>query len=260
MLNIGYQEQGSGYPLVLLHGFCETREIWADLSRNLAKHFRVITADLPGCGESDDAPPGFSLEDIGTIMLAWLEQLGIVQPVLVGHSLGGYVTLAMARQRPDYFAGIGLFHSTAAPDAAEKKENRNKAISFVQKHGVEPYTDAFVEGLFKDPNDQWIPGIRAEAAKTKAVTLTGYAGAMRDRVSSLEFLKSYQRPILFLAGEADELIPVEAIREQSAAARIPVFKIIKHAAHMGMLENEPESRIQIENFIRLSCEKIIAEH
>ena len=74
--------------------------------------------------------------------------------MLIGHSLGGYVALAMVEKRPDLFAGLGLFHSTAYADSAEKKQSRNKVIEFVNKNGAKAFTTNFITPLFADPQSR----------------------------------------------------------------------------------------------------------
>src|SRR6185295_19424601 len=144
MNRIYYEEKGNGRPLVLIHGFCETHEIWDRFAENLSGAFRVLLPDLPGFGKSSIPPTPFTVRDIGLLMLSWLDELQLEAPVIIGHSLGGYVVLAMANAQPGRFPGFGLFHSTAYADSEEKKENRNKVIDFVGRNGVQPFIDSYV--------------------------------------------------------------------------------------------------------------------
>ena len=132
-----FYEEGSGPPIVFLHGFCETHEIWKDFVKPLSTRFRVILIDLPGFGRSEILPTPFTIDDVGNTVANWLIENQVLKSILIGHSLGGYVTLSVAERHSQLLEGIGLFHSMAFEDTQEKKENRNKVIEFVRRNGVQ---------------------------------------------------------------------------------------------------------------------------
>lgn len=243
-----YRQLGKGFPIILIHGFCETHEIWHGFADELAKSFEIFVIDLPGFGKSPLPFSPFSIDDVGAIVAGWIDKTKIEHPVVIGHSLGGYVTLAMAKRNPEKFAGIGLFQSTAYPDSEEKKVNRNKVIDFVKTHGTDPYIDTFVPGLFYDKKHPAIRIVDRIARKTTRETLVAYAQAMRDRSSSIDFIRSYRQPILFLGGEQDGIIPAESIREQGRMASDSSVHLLKNTSNMAMYENREESRRLVENF------------
>jgi pimeloyl-ACP methyl ester carboxylesterase len=251
---VHHSENGAGRPLILIHGYCENHEIWSHFSALLAQNFKVITPDLPGFGKSPMPGVPLSIDAIGTDMLEWSRQWE--QPVVIGHSLGGYVTLAMVNQEPSLFPGFGLFHSTAYPDPVEKKANRNKVIDFVMRNGVAPFIDSFVLGLFYQKENQFLPEANRIAAQTSPEALVAYAAAMRDRPSYESVLKNFTKPILFIAGEKDSNIPTEQVLAQSKTARLPVFHVLNDVGHMGMFENEPESHKIVTNF-SVECQNFL---
>jgi pimeloyl-ACP methyl ester carboxylesterase len=248
-MSIYHQEKGTGHPLVLIHGFCETHEIWESMGDKLSDTYRVILPDLPGFGKSPLLPTPFTLQDIGLAMLGWLDDLHLDRPVVIGHSLGGYVAMAMVDDEPNRFPGFGLFHSTAYADSKEKKENRNKVIEFVTGNGVQPFVDTFVPGLFYQKENPHVMEIHQMASLTQAETLIAYTAAMRDRPARLTLLETFPKPILMIAGEQDALIPFEQSSEQSSLMKFPLFYGLKDAGHMGMFENEPKSTKIVRNFI-----------
>ena len=248
MSEIHYQEKGAGHPLVLIHGFCETNEIWDRFADKLSDTFRVLLPDLPGFGKSPLPPTPFSIMDIGLAILGWMDELHLDRPVVIGHSLGGYVTLAMADVQPVRFPGFGLFHSTAYADSEEKKENRNKVIDFVSRNGVQPFIDTFVPGLFYQKENPHVTEIHQIASLTPAETLVAYAAAMRDRPARLALLETFPKPILMIAGEHDAIIPYEQSSAQSGLMKFPLFYGLKDAGHMGMFENEPKTIKIVKNF------------
>jgi pimeloyl-ACP methyl ester carboxylesterase len=252
---IFFTDQGRGFPVILVHGFCETHDIWNAVSKNLSGKFRVLCPDLPGFGKSQSLPENFSITDVGTCMLNWLAALNIESCIVIGHSLGGYVALAMAEQQPDVLKAFGLFHSTAYADGAEKKLSRNKVMEFVAKHGVKPFIESFIPPLFYDQANPHIPAVVALALQTKLETLLSYTAAMRDRPDRTEVLQQFKNPILFIGGEMDGGITPASVQAQAQLASTPVVHILSSIAHMGMFESEGQTVEKMHQFLQEATKK-----
>lgn len=110
--SIHYVEQGpkDGTPVVLIHGLSgQLQHFTYGLSELLAKDFRVIAIDRPGCGYSTRENDEFSCPEAqGRMINEALDMLNVEKPILVGHSLGGSVALAMALDRPDQIGALAL--------------------------------------------------------------------------------------------------------------------------------------------------------
>lgn len=246
---IFYTDEGKGYPVVLIHGFCETHEIWKNFSKELSKDFRVLSVDLPGFGKSKLLPEGFSITDVGIQLVTWLKSLQVSSCVTIGHSLGGYVALAMAEQQPKLLQAFGLFHSTALADSEEKKESRNKVIEFVVKHGVVPFVESFIPPLFFDQTNSNIQSVVTRASQTRPETLMAYVRAMRDRPNRTAVLKSFAGRVLFIAGEKDNGIPLDSITKQANMTANPVLHTLPLAGHMGMFEAPGRTVEMVRTFV-----------
>jgi len=248
MGEIYYEERGKGFPLILIHGFCETNEIWDSFAERLSIDFKVITPDLPGFGKSPLTNSKISISGIASVLNCWLKDLKINKCLVIGHSLGGYVTLSMVDQEPDLIAGFGLFHSTAYSDSEEKKQTRNKVFEFVERNGVLPFVDTFVPGLFYLKDHPSVEKLYSIASKTRKETLLAYTLAMRDRLDHTLLLKSYSGDSLFLAGRYDSLIPWVVIEEQSQISRNAVFRILENSGHMGIFEDTDTAFKVVQSF------------
>ncbi|HTJ49540.1 MAG TPA: alpha/beta hydrolase [Cyclobacteriaceae bacterium] len=248
MPELSFQELGSGPTLLLIHGFPMNSEVWNEFRKPLSKHFHVITIDLPGFGTSSSLKEGFSIDDVAEIVIEWLEKKKINNCVVVGHSLGGYVALAMARKKPEMFAGVGLFHSTAQPDSDEKKVSRLKVVEFIERNGVLAFTSNFIPQLFADQEHPAIEKVRSIAIKSTSDTVKGYTLAMRNRPSSSDVLENFDKPVLFLAGSKDGGIPVETILHQASLCQRPDVQVLEGVAHMGMFENSDKTAAIIIQF------------
>ncbi len=255
MSSVSYRTMGNGKPVVLIHGFCESNQIWGVFANLLAQRYQLFVPDLPGFGASQLPSTPFSIDKVGEIMWEWLDKINVKNPVIVGHSLGGYVTLAMAHQRPDDIAGFSLFHSTAKPDTPEKKQNRDKVIAFVNKNGVAPYIETFVPGLFFNKESPAIKDVYPIAYGTPAATLVAYAEAMRDRPNRRSVLDDFDKPVLIIAGEKDEIIPLDTLMDQAIQLRKGRLSILSDTGHMGMLESTNRSVEIVTQFVG-ACQSV----
>jgi pimeloyl-ACP methyl ester carboxylesterase len=254
MENIFSRKFGKGQSVVLIHGFCEGHEIWNGFAEKLAESFEVYTIDLPGFGQSPLPATPFSISDVAGMVLSWINQENIVLPFLVGHSLGGYIALSMAQQAQAKMAGMCLFHSTPYPDDDDRKSNRTRVIEFVKKNGVDPFIDTYVPALFYDKKHPAIPIVDRIARKTSESTLVAYACAMRDRPSSIDLVKEFEKPLLTITGDNDNIISTKAALEFGRLAKISRIEILEKTGHMGMLEQPLEAYAILSDFISKSGE------
>lgn len=248
MVNLFFRERGSGPTVILLHGFPMHQKIWDRFASQLSKEFKVFTVDLPGFGESQGLSP-FTINDVGDRLLAWIQQRGIKNSTLIGHSLGGYVALSMVKKAPQLFDRLVLFHSTALPDTEEKKQSRNKVLEFIENNGVVAFTSNFIAPLFADPEHPSIANVKAISMEASKEAVIGYTQAMRDRPDTTDVITTFDKPILFLAGEKDAGIPITSIHQQAALSLKSEVQILSNVAHMGMFENESASIEIIHGFI-----------
>ncbi len=242
------KEQGHGRPLIFLHGFCETHEIWKDFIEPFTSNFRVITLDLPGFGNSEMLPSPFTIDQVSDAVANWLIENQLEKSIIIGHSLGGYVALGLAENHRNLLGSIVLFHSSVFADSAEKRKNRDRVIEFVGKNGVQPFIDTFVAGLFFNKNDPSINDVHRIASQTKLMTLISYSQAMRDRPDRSAVLKNNEIPKLLIAGEEDALIPIAASKEMDRMAKNLSFFELKNVAHMGFFEAKTECQQIILRF------------
>lgn len=253
MRQIYFFESGLGFPVVFIHGFCESSTLWESLREELSDDFRVICPDLPGFGQSPLPDTNFSLQEIGDQIVSWLRELGIEQCIVIGHSLGGYISLEILRKYPDFVKAIGLFNSSAFKDPDDKKENRNKLIEFIGTHGVRLFLKTFVPSLFypktAKKHQKSIDLINNEGKSIRPESVMKYATAMRDREDSIDLLKTYHDRILLIAGEFDQNVPLEKSKEMAELLDSDNSHIIPNSAHMSIFEQSELCYAAIRKFV-----------
>lgn len=249
---IYYRIEGDGKAIVLLHGFLETLHIWDEFSRELSKDFSVLTIDFPGHGDSENISEVHSVRLMTEIVAAALYVNNISECIMIGHSMGGYVTLDFADKYPTMLKGFGLFHSHALADSPEGKENRNRVIEAVKKNHKN-FIVHFFPDLFATENVHFY---RKEIEKlihyadkmTKEAIIAASAG-MRDRQDKMHVLKKSKVPVLFIFGRKDKKLPIDKALEQAALPYNSEILILGDAAHMGYIEDKNNSFLTIKTFV-----------
>jgi pimeloyl-ACP methyl ester carboxylesterase len=256
MSSISFFEKGEGQPVVLIHGFCEIGEMWRGFSNALSSDFRVICPDLLGCGDSPLALSQNSLEEIAVQLEDWMEENSIKDPIVIGHSLGGYVMLALLELMGKRLKAVGLFHSTAFADDEEKKGMRDRTVIFLKKHGVEKFVTSFVPPLIPDERREELEQeINIAIEQAKHCTLDGLIAltkAMRNRKDRFEVLKNYSGSKLMIAGTLDGAVKIDASRKHQKA--ITDYFELENTGHLGMIERKEESLKIVKEF----CERVVS--
>jgi len=237
MLN--YTDKGKGKTIVFLHGFTESLSIWDDFSEELSKKYRVICIDLPGHGKSPCLGEVHLMEDMAAAVDEVLTSLDTGTVMLVGHSMGGYVSLSYAEKFPEKTKALCLFHSQAAADSPEAKANRVRTIEVVKNNHID-FINNFIPDLFapsyREALKTAIDKMKNDASTylTKVSIIAALEG-MRQREDKYKFLSETEIPVLFIAGKQDTRIPLEKVAEQMMLPK-HAESLILDIGHMGYLE------------------------
>lgn len=236
---IFYRTVGSGKPVVLIHGFAEDGDVWKNQVDFLKQYFFLIIPDLPGSGQSA-LINNMSIESMAEVIKGILLNENIESCSIAGHSMGGYISLALAEKYPQMLSSIVLVHSSAFADCEEKKANRQKSIEFVKKNGAYEFLKAVIVDLFTETwanNNQQIVDLQIEKSKNFTdEAIIAYYQAMINRPDRTHVLKTFPKPILFIIGEHDKAVPFEQSMQQCYLPSISYIHILRNSAHMGMFE------------------------
>ncbi len=237
-LNLAYARRGEGAPLVLIHGYPLDHSIWEPLAPFLEHDFDLIIPDLRGFGETDVMEADNSIVDYASDIAGLLTHLKIRKAILAGHSMGGYVALAFAREYEQRVAGLAMVSSQMAADTPDKKDGRYATARQVLEHGVGPVVEAMAPKLSADP--QWQEFARELIAKQSPLGISSALQAMAERPDSSEVFRGFPFPVAIVHGDADVLIPVERAREMKAARPAAHYTEVPGAGHLPMME-KPEA-------------------
>ncbi len=257
-MTINHVNDGKGPPVVLLHGFCETLHIWDDLIEKLAAKYSVWAIDLPGFGNSPSISP-LTIDLAAGQIQSFLRDKNIESYTAIGHSLGGYVALALAEKYQQSLQGLVLLNSTCFADSPEKKEIRDKTIEFINRNGMEAFADNFVPNLFRQQANESmadkIQTVSNMVTQSSTDAVVSYTAAMRDRPDRSHILARTSRPILVLAGEEDIVVPRDANLEMQQLSELVTLEFLENTGHMGMYENPDQSLDLLQTYLDIVTTK-----
>ena len=249
---IFYRSIGSGDPVMLVHGFGEDGNVWDKQVEYLKDKYHLIVPDLPGSGKSEMIN-GMSMEGMAEVLHTIIHEENIDRCTVIGHSMGGYITLALVESYWNHVNAFGLFHSSAFPDTEEKKQTRKKGIEFIKQHGAFEFLKTSTPNLFSSNSKLQIPDSIDEFINSlKGFTpeaLVSYYEAMMNRPDRTSILKNTENPVLFIAGEHDVAVPLNDILQQCHLPEKSYFHVLKKSGHMGMMEETENANRILEEFL-----------
>ncbi len=239
---------GTGTPVVLLHGYLETLDVWEDFSTFFTPRYRVVAIDIPGHGISQVMGEVHTMEFVADVLAGVLDKQGIDRCFVVGHSMGGYVAEAFAARYPERLLGLVLFHSTADPDTEAKKEDRRREIELIRAGKKETIAALFApKGFSKENRRRMREQIQRQEELICLSDDEGIIALLQGliaRADQNEMLRKLPVPELFIFGREDEFIPAEAGEQIAEAHPQAQVAWLEHSGHMGFLE-EPERSAEI---------------
>jgi|TARA_B110000902_G_scaffold6251_1_gene7497 pimeloyl-ACP methyl ester carboxylesterase len=240
---------GTGPHLCFLHGFCEDSRIWEPLVTEFAKTYTCITIDLPGFGASTNIP-FTTIPAVAKQVKDLLDHENVMQPILLGHSLGGYIVAEYMHQCPDSLAAAAFIHSTTYADSSLKKENRLKSIDFINTHGTAEFFRIFIPGLVAPPYRARLrDDLTAMVRSTPISSVIAGLHAMRDREDHRSLLDTFDNPILLLRGEEDNHYQAHDIYEQAARCQAAQVSSLDNVGHLSMLEDQKKCLTEVKHFL-----------
>ncbi|NNC49921.1 MAG: alpha/beta hydrolase [Flaviramulus sp.] len=249
-ININYTDNGTGNTIVLLHGFLENSNMWLPFITPLSKSNRVICIDLLGHGKTECLGYIHTMEQMANAVYAVLEHLKIKSAYFVGHSMGGYVALALADKKPYLFKGLCLMNSTAKADTSEKKKNRDRAIIAV-KQNHRTFIRMSVSNLFRPKNRTiFIKEIKQVVNEALLTPLQGIIAAlegMKIRKDRSNLLNNNNYKQLIIIGKRDPVLDYNLIISQAKNTQIKIVEFPD--GHMSHIENKRQLLYEIMHFI-----------
>ncbi|MFB9293779.1 alpha/beta fold hydrolase [Persicitalea jodogahamensis] len=228
--------------LVLLHGHGMDEALWDEVVPLLDDDFTVVRPNvslLTGC---------HTMEAYADELHRLLTASQIEKFTLIGHSMGGYISLAFAEKYPDMLEGFGLFHSSALADDDAKQQQRSQMAQLLRSEGADTFIRRTAPNLFgeryKQDHPTEVQNYLQRYGKLPAEALAVGMEAMRDRPDRTHVLAALPFPIVFIVGMDDQVVPFEKVMEQARFPKKIYPFVLADAGHLGMIER-PEASARI---------------
>ncbi|UZO81796.1 alpha/beta hydrolase [Aquimarina sp. ERC-38] len=242
-----YKTYGStNHPyIVFLHGFLEDHSIWHSLIERLKSEYFCINIDLPGHGNAKDDTVA-TIEEMVKNVLTILKTCNVSNAHFIGHSMGGYVLLAILESQSDLVKSAVLLNSTSYPDSMERKNDRDRVISLVEKN-KNAFVHMAIMNLFTEQNRSYykkeINLLIKNAVKTPSSSIIKSLEAMKVRKDRSKVFQNFNGQKAIFSGENDTIIKntdskVEALQTGS------IFKTFA-GGHMTFLEDTDNLIIEL---------------
>jgi len=247
---VAYLDEGSGEAILLLHGIAGSSDTWRSLIGPLSSSYRVVAPDLLGHGNSTKPRSDYSLGALSVLVRDVLDELGIGRATLVGHSLGGGISMQFVYQHPEYVRRLVLINSGGlGPDVG-------MPLRLASLPGAELVLPIIADRRLLAPGDRIWPVLRRlgiESARGEELwrhykslsdgptrqaflrTLRAVVDHRGQAVSALNRLNSRTDfPVMAIWGDRDNLIPVEhayAAQRVRPDVRLEVLTDVGHFPH-----------------------------
>ena len=238
---IFYSVTGEGEATVLLHGFLESSKIWEEFLPEFSRYGKIITIDLPGHGSSGCFDEVHSMEQMADAVWKVLKTTGVKKANFIGHSMGGYVCLALLEKHPEMIKDLMLLNSTPQADNEEKKEIRDRSIKLV-KRNKGAYVSMAINNLLSPNNtDKFSEEIEELKKTAKSFPTKGITAAlkgMKIRTDKTDVLKSFNGNKIIVAGKEDPLVNIHELKQlaKSCGCRFVSFS----GGHLSYIENKAQ--------------------
>jgi len=254
-INLRYTDAGQGLPLVFVHGFPLSRGVWQKQLEAFRSSYRVIAPDLRGFGESEAQPGPTTMAQCAADLRALLQQLATGPVVLIGHSMGGYVALAFARE----FQRCCAASCWSARRRARHRRSgggRRAMADKVKAEGVRVVIEAMAPKMLAAGNQDARMAARVlgfMAPSTPAGVIGALLG-MAERPDATAPLAQMSVPTLVITGADDTLIPPAQSQTLAHAIRGAQLKVIPHAGHLVAFEQPDEFNHVLTDWLKRSAE------
>lgn len=247
---IHFTDKGKGDVVLLLHGFLENLTMWDALVPHVIKNHRVVCVDLLGHGTTESIGYIHSMELIAETVNAVVQHLNIDKIIVIGHSMGGYVGLALLEMNPNLFKGLCLMNSTAVSDSPDKKKNRDRAIKAV-KHNYKTFVNLSIANLFSPKSRTLykvaVSKVKVEAHQIPVQSIVAALEGMKIRKDRLKLFQNASINKLVILGKKDAVLDYDLQRSYYKNTDINIATFPD--GHMSHIENNEEFTYNIMRFI-----------
>ena len=239
MQDIYIGDEGKGFPLVLVHGFLGSSEMWRPQIDFFKDYFRVITPDLPGFGKSNEVKSHNSIQSIANLLLDCLEEKKLDKFYLLGHSMGGMVVQEMAKKDRDKILKLVCYSTGSRGEMPGRFETVEQSRENLKKKGLEVMANNIAKTWFIKEEDAKYFDICIEAGKQTSMEAADNSLVAIKNWNGVDTLKNIKNETLIVWGDQDKsynLEQIQALENNIENSKLIIFKNCAHNVHLEQSE------------------------
>ena len=245
-LKIEYKDEGEGYPLLLLHGWGSSFDVYNGIVASLSDRCRCVRLNFPGCGNSDTMSEPWNLDDYCDFVVKFCEKLDLQNPILMGHSHGGRVILKLAATGLINPPKMVLLDAAGLiPKKTAKQKARARNFKLIKKALSLPIIRNHSEGLLQKARNHYGSADYNAAPPVLRKTLVSLVNTdLRDIIPNISC------PTLLIWGENDTATPLEDAKLIEKLIPDAGLCVIKGTGHYSFCERPYEAHAILRSFIK----------
>ncbi|HEX3049382.1 MAG TPA: alpha/beta hydrolase [Aggregatilineaceae bacterium] len=251
-IKLNYEERGTGLPVLLIHGFPFDHTIWRAQIDSLSDSYRIIAPDLRGHGQSPVPNDPYLMDIMARDLVELLDTLGIDKAVWVGHSMGGYITMAALRDALDRILSVALVATHPLADPEDRRIQRLASAETAEQTGSSATATSMMAIAFApqvDRKSNMAQNVFDIMAATSPIGIAGALRGMAQRPDSLDTLRNISVPAIVMGGTEDQIVKPDLMQQMAADMPHTRFVTIDGAGHLPMLEKPDEFSQALRRFL-----------
>ena len=243
---------GDGPPLLLVHAYPLSGELWPHQVETFAATRRVIVPDLRGFGRSAVTPGEVSMRRHADDLASVLDDVGVAEPVVYcGVSMAGYIGWQFAERYGDRVAGLFMCSTKARADSDAATDKRREIAARIEADGIAAAQDA-ADALIGPSTKTRLPSLRDELreiiGRNDPRGVVAAQHGMAARPDMTDFVRGFGKPLHFVAGTEDTFTTAEEIRELAESSGAG-FTAVEGAGHLVPIERPAEYDAALRAFL-----------
>ena len=250
--SIAFDDVGSGFPVVFLHAFPLNRTMWDPQVSALVAECRCIAIDTRGAGDSPPTGP-YSMDRFADDVAGVLDTLQIERAVVVGLSIGGYISFALWRRHRHRIRALVLADTRAGADTAAQVQRRRELIALAETQGSSAIANAQIAALVgtttRDKRPDIYDMVHRIIAQSPAEGIAGSLEAMMTRPDSAATCATIDVPTLIIVGDEDVATPPGESRALQQLIPNSRLEVLEQAGHLSNLERPAAFNTVVSEFL-----------
>lgn len=245
-LETEYLDTGDGIPVLLLHGWGSSYDVYKGVIAALSDRCRTVALNFPGCGGSETMKTPWTLDDYCGFVSEFMEKVGLSDPVMIGHSHGGRVILKMAAEKLVNPVKIVLLDSAGLiPKKSMRQKMRIKSFKAIKKVLTMPVIKNHSEGLLNKARRHYGSADYNAAPEVLRKTMVSLVNTdLRDIISAISC------PTLLIWGEKDTATPLSDAKIIESLIPDAGLCVIEGAGHYSFCEQPYKAAAILKSFIK----------